>query len=104
MESSLPTPWTELTEIESRNDQDIEIFPPVLIRGDEGLNLVRIIGMDLEVQEDVSLQKMDGPAVLLAFFELPHYLWVLNRKVGKNKILLITYYSFFIAIVIVFDQ
>ena len=56
----------------------IEIFPPGLIRGDEGVHLVRIIGLDLKVQEDVSLQKMDSPVVLLVFPELLHCLWVLD--------------------------
>ena len=57
-----------------------------MIRGDEGVNLVRIIGLDLKVQEDVSLQKMDSPVVLLVYPELPHRLWVLDWKVVKIKI------------------
>ena len=46
-------------------------YSPVLIRSDKAMFLVSIIELNLKVDEDVSLQKVDSPVDLLVHLGLP---------------------------------
>ena len=49
-------------------------YSPVLIRSDKAMFLVSIIELNIEVDEDVSLQKVDSPVVVLVLLRLPFLL------------------------------
>ena len=59
-------------------------YSPVLIRSDKAMFLVSIIELNIKVDEDVSLQKVDSPVDLLVLFEL---LCLLDWKGGIIQIL-----------------
>ena len=56
---------------------------PVLIRSDKAVHLVRIIELNIKVDEDVSLQKVDSPVDLLVFLGLE---WRNNSNIVKRTV------------------